>query len=617
MNATLPGIPAGYRPVRPLSERAGSWVQLAINPAGGWCALKLQQVAHSESLDELTATRGQLQRLSAGEGLMPLLAWGVEAEARVLWEELPLADNLLAEGRFVPEQSDTYTPLSLVAWLSEHGPASTAQVIEWGSRLAEAVARLHEAGLFHRDVKPANILFLRGLPVLADYGSVGCAGSSIEFPGTEGYVPPDGLGSPALDVFALGRTLYELWTGRDRFHFPSLPPAVTRRADWDTHGWRLNEILLHAADGRPSHRYGTASQLHAALAEAAQGRRRISRRAFLGAAGVGAGVVGAAYVWKHLPSHRAVWRRLSSGGFGYEDWAGHELSCDWAQRKVHSLKFSPRVGLSWQSHDLRTWAHEARSRAQGPEVYQHLVHPETGDLWGVSIRSGQISRVSLDGAEVTPLSVAPLDDVRFCGPSYWNPLTHRLGVFNGYGNFGVELTRREFDPNRGTWEVIAAAGPQPWPRGTGLLFPGRERKTWFLFGGHGNPSGRQGEKVKGLSGYDGNFYPLDDLWELDLATKHWRPLLPVQRWRPANLKSAIHHPGLDAVLFLTGSQAGRPQPAGLHLWAGEPGVPPRLLPSSGESIQLFRSWTLLVEPDTQDLIIFGDEGVFAVTLRPA
>jgi hypothetical protein len=27
-------------------------------------------------------------------------------------------------------------------------------------------------------------------------------------------------------------------------------------------------------------------------------------------------------------------------------------------------------------------------------------------------------------------------------------------------------------------------------------------------------------------------------------------------------------------------------------------------------------WTLLVEPDTQDLWVFADEGVFAVTLRP-
>ena len=86
MNATVPGVPAGYRVVRPLSERAGSWVQLATNPAGGWCCLKLQQAAHPESLAELTATRGQLQRLSSGEGLLPLIAWGVEAEARVLWE---------------------------------------------------------------------------------------------------------------------------------------------------------------------------------------------------------------------------------------------------------------------------------------------------------------------------------------------------------------------------------------------------------------------------------------------------------------------------------------------------------------------------------------------------
>jgi hypothetical protein len=34
-------------------------------------------------------------------------------------------------------------------------------------------------------------------------------------------------------------------------------------------------------------------------------------------------------------------------------------------------------------------------------------------------------------------------------------------------------------------------------------------------------------------------------------------------------------------------------------------------------IPLFRCWTLLVEPDTQDFWVFADEGVFAVSVRPA
>jgi hypothetical protein len=44
--------------------------------------------------------------------------------------------------------------------------------IDVGLRLAEALDHLHELGLAHRDVKPANVIFVNGKAKLADIGLV-------------------------------------------------------------------------------------------------------------------------------------------------------------------------------------------------------------------------------------------------------------------------------------------------------------------------------------------------------------------------------------------------------------------------------------------------------------
>ena len=347
--------PPGYRVLRPLSERPGSSVFLARNPDDKPCCLKVQTCHHPGTLEALARIRERLVPIVSGPGFIPLRCWGIDAASRILWEEMDLADDAVgtaSEGP-VPFDASLYTPLTLAHHISESGPASTHEVIDQGLALARALERLHACGLYHRDIKPANILLRNRQWLLADYGSVGEAGATVEFPGTEGYMPPDGLGSPALDVFALGRSLYEAWTGHDRFRFPSLPAGHVQRPCWTRHGWLLNDILLHAGNPRPSDRHPSAAALARDLAIAMAGRRRLSRRAMLASAAVPVAAVAAAYVWRNLPPYHAIWRRLPPKRFGMEHWQGDELTCDWKNRMIYSAASDAR-GFILHAYNLRT-----------------------------------------------------------------------------------------------------------------------------------------------------------------------------------------------------------------------------------------------------------------------
>ena len=119
-----------------------------------------------------------------------------------------------------------------------------------GLHLATALEYLQSHGLIHRDIKPSNVIFVNGIPKLADVGlvtEIASQGRRLTYVGTEGYIPPEGPGTAAGDVYSLGKVLYEASMGRDRLQYPDLPTSVvegTGRPEL----LRLNQVILKACE---------------------------------------------------------------------------------------------------------------------------------------------------------------------------------------------------------------------------------------------------------------------------------------------------------------------------------------------------------------------------------
>jgi WD40 repeat protein len=176
---------------------------------------------------------------------------------------------------------ESYVPKTLRSELRRRGSLPVAECRRVALSLATALEHLHSHGLVHRDIKPSNIIFVGGVPKLADIGLVASVDDTFSCVGTAGYLAPEGPGTPAADVFGLGKVLYEICTGRDRMQFPELPTAIMELPDWDALA-ELNELVLKACALDPRHRYQSASELRAEL-ELLEGgfsvrRKRAARR---------------------------------------------------------------------------------------------------------------------------------------------------------------------------------------------------------------------------------------------------------------------------------------------------------------------------------------------------
>jgi serine/threonine protein kinase len=202
------------------------------------------------------------------EGLIDILHVGRDDTAGVFFYVMELGDDAFLGRQTQPER---YIPKTLRAEIDAHGRLPFEDCLRMAVALTSALGHLHEHRLVHRDIKPSNVIFVDGQAKLADIGLVAEAHEARSYVGTEGFIPPEGPGTPQADLYGLGKTIYEAATGKDRNEFPALPADLAGSADHQRL-LELNEVILKACANELPQRYESAAEMLADLALLQSGR---------------------------------------------------------------------------------------------------------------------------------------------------------------------------------------------------------------------------------------------------------------------------------------------------------------------------------------------------------
>src|SRR5258708_14871749 len=195
----------GYRLVSLIGQGGfgGSW--LAVNETTGK-RVAIKVIEGTEALvQELAALRKSVHIAHLSQHL--LRPEHVNRNDSRLWMVNPLADSITGA-----DTLDAYRPLSLANRLDSKGHLPEPDAIRIALGILRALSALHDAGLLHGDVSPANILRTQGVWVLADPGLV-------RFVGQHGicrdrrYYPQAASVRPGDDLYAVGLTLWDMVSG--------------------------------------------------------------------------------------------------------------------------------------------------------------------------------------------------------------------------------------------------------------------------------------------------------------------------------------------------------------------------------------------------------------------
>ena len=157
------------------------------------------------------------------------------------------------------EAASGYRPKTLARVIEGEKALPLKECVKLGIALAGGLATLQRHHLLHRDIKPGNVIYIGGKPVLSDPGLLVDESDATSLVGTPGYVPPENFTAAAGDIYSLGLTLKAASFGRkleDLDKGPALEADTS--APLFPAWWR---ILNKAADPTPSRRYQSAKAL--------------------------------------------------------------------------------------------------------------------------------------------------------------------------------------------------------------------------------------------------------------------------------------------------------------------------------------------------------------------
>jgi serine/threonine protein kinase len=153
------------------------------------------------------------------------------------------------------------------------------ELLRYFSEAAEALDFLHEHKLSHRDIKPQNLLHLKGHAKVADFGIArpqeNALDHTLNIGGTPAFMPPEmwrGDISVHSDQYSLALTWYEMRTGRRPISATNpldlAQQHISGQPDLSGVPEPEQEVLLRALAKKPDQRFATCAAFVQALWEA-------------------------------------------------------------------------------------------------------------------------------------------------------------------------------------------------------------------------------------------------------------------------------------------------------------------------------------------------------------
>lgn len=267
----LPVIP-DHSVIRQIGRGSYGEVWLARSATGAYRAVKVVRRAGFDRGRPYEREFEGLRKFEpisrSNENQVHVLHVGRDDTKGYFYYVMELADDQERGQNIEPE---TYAPRTLRSDLRKQERLPPEECISIGLHLVGALKNLHARGLIHRDVKPSNIIYVNGVPKLADIGLIAGVNDARSMVGTEGYVPLEGAGTPLADLYALGMVLYEAGTGRDRFDYPELHTGLRGSPERQKFHW-LNEVINRACSKEFGERFQSAEEMEQALECARENR---------------------------------------------------------------------------------------------------------------------------------------------------------------------------------------------------------------------------------------------------------------------------------------------------------------------------------------------------------